>query len=673
MFHRMILMLLLVTTLVSTFVTPAFAQTSTPCPLDVTFVIDETGSMIGAINSIKTDMASIITTINTVSGGNYQLGLVTFKDNVTVRNNLAAGNAAGVTTNINALTANGGVNTPEASDEALNTVINNLTGGGTRPQQTGNFSGVWRTNAHKLIILVTDALPAGFDDTYTTGIDDVNAHLRAVQGSNKNIAIAAVTVPGSPTPVAIMQDYANTTGGVYALTAANGSGAGAIIQKVIQDYCTCTQPPTNMVAWYPFDNKIFVANGLSWDVTTSTVVPDIQGLHHGTKQNSPVSASGKVQDALALNGVNQYVDVANATDLNFGTGDFAFDTWIRFPNGFNGIHPIVSKHSSNGLLSGYHWFVKNGQMALQMTSNGNAQVFFGPTLPNDGRWHFIAVTVHRAASGGAWYVDGNSAGVFTPLTGSLDNAMSLQIGKYTTIPTGEYYLNGQLDELEIFKRALTGNEVKRIFLADAYGKCKDPCPALAAVGKTDKAPADTAASSIVDSLRDLRDAVWSKSIAGQHYTGLYYQYSLRMTYLLFKDEALRSDIATLLQNVMPGVRELVSGTDGKTVITPELSKAVVSALTRLSQADVSNSDGQLAKVIEQEMQRVQPERLVGLTFAQAWKQIDATFTPPINNNGIKAAGQTDQTNAAVENQAQPTSTSSGDTLPVRAYLPLITH
>jgi hypothetical protein len=63
-------------------------------PLDVAFVLDDTGSMGGTIANIKTGINSIVNDVVTASGGDYQFGLVTFKDTVRVVNDLAPGNAA---------------------------------------------------------------------------------------------------------------------------------------------------------------------------------------------------------------------------------------------------------------------------------------------------------------------------------------------------------------------------------------------------------------------------------------------------------------------------------------------------------------------------------------------------------------------------------------------------
>jgi uncharacterized protein YegL len=62
--------------------------------MDVVFVVDDTGSMGPAINNVKAGLQPIINTIETASGGDYRLALVTFKDDITVRATFAANNAA---------------------------------------------------------------------------------------------------------------------------------------------------------------------------------------------------------------------------------------------------------------------------------------------------------------------------------------------------------------------------------------------------------------------------------------------------------------------------------------------------------------------------------------------------------------------------------------------------
>ncbi|MCA9924893.1 MAG: VWA domain-containing protein, partial [Anaerolineales bacterium] len=205
-------------------------------PLDVVFVIDVTASMGPAIAGVKGELNTILNDISGASGGDYQLGLVTFNDNVFVLDDLAAGNLTSVKEHINSLTADGGVGYPEASDESLNTVLNGLDAGDARPQQTGDFNGTWRPNARKHIILVTNEVPGGFDDTYSDA-DKTNAENLALVAKDLGIQIDAIYVPGAQYAEAetIMQNYASTTGGTYFKTVENGSDAASEIRNIVTD------------------------------------------------------------------------------------------------------------------------------------------------------------------------------------------------------------------------------------------------------------------------------------------------------------------------------------------------------------------------------------------------------------------------------------------------------
>ncbi len=219
--------------------TPVLGECPGPIcgPMDVVFVVDDTGSMGGALCNVKAAIAALIDQIACASGDNFQLGLLTFKDQVVVLDDLAADNRDSVEAHVRQLFASGGNNAPEASDEALNTAISGLDEADRGPgQQIGDFDGVWRDKSVKIIVLITDAPPAGFDDQFTPGVDDVNAHARAVEAAAANIKLSAVFVPTSGNysgQVAIMQDYAATTGGLYLETAPDGAGTAAAIDQII--------------------------------------------------------------------------------------------------------------------------------------------------------------------------------------------------------------------------------------------------------------------------------------------------------------------------------------------------------------------------------------------------------------------------------------------------------
>lgn len=204
-------------------------------PMDVAFIIDDTGSMASSLASLQEELPAILGNIETASGGDYRLALVTFKDDVTVQDNFAPSNRASVEQKILALIAEGGSYDPEASDEALNTVVNTLTATGR--SQNGDFTPDFRDGVLKLVVLVTDNPPAGFDDTYTPGEDDMNAHARALEAKAKGIKIMAISIGGDADTQVIMQDYATTTGGIYY------ESTGDDVGKAIRDrIASCGSP-----------------------------------------------------------------------------------------------------------------------------------------------------------------------------------------------------------------------------------------------------------------------------------------------------------------------------------------------------------------------------------------------------------------------------------------------
>jgi Concanavalin A-like lectin/glucanases superfamily/HYR domain len=223
----------------------------------------------------------------------------------------------------------------------------------------------------------------------------------------------------------------------------------------------CATPPANMVGWWP-------ANGNASDITPS---PD-----NGTLNGTANFASGEVLQAFSLDGTTAYVSAPDAPKINFGTGDFSIDAWIKTSNA-NGVQVIVDKRVGNNVttFTGYSLFTFNGNLGAQL-ADGTALNFVSVTNVADGAFHHVAVTVVRnSATGGNLYVDGVSVLTFDPTVrpGSLTNNAELRIGRNSPNTILDTFFNGLIDEVELFNRALSAAEVQAIFNAGSQGKC--PC------------------------------------------------------------------------------------------------------------------------------------------------------------------------------------------------------
>jgi Mg-chelatase subunit ChlD len=173
-------------------VSPAMAQGECGC-MDVAFIVDDTGSMGPAIDNVKTGLNVITAAVDTASGGDFRMALVSFSDTIEVDQDYTS-SIATIQSAVNSLVPSGGGNEPEASDEALNLVVT----GASACAVSGSL-GAGRPECLKLAIVVTDARPAGCDDSYVAGVDDVNA---------ANVANAAVANGWSVSAVDVLDGRA---------------------------------------------------------------------------------------------------------------------------------------------------------------------------------------------------------------------------------------------------------------------------------------------------------------------------------------------------------------------------------------------------------------------------------------------------------------------------------
>jgi len=229
---------------------------------------------------------------------------------------------------------------------------------------------------------------------------------------------------------------------------------------------SCVTPPNSMLNWWPLDE------------TSGTTAYDIAGYSNqstynndGTWINNPTPVTGKVSGALKFSG-NNYVQVPNHSELNFGTGDFSIDAWV-WTQATTGRRTIIDKREKwNTNVLGYEVFIENGILSIQL-ADGTFTNYSSSAFIADGNWHHIAITVKRNDPLGlVFYVDGNIVTILNPTNhqGSLDNKAPLLIGGNLFDP--DYHFKGIIDEVEIFKRVLTQQEIQSIWAAGSYGKCK---------------------------------------------------------------------------------------------------------------------------------------------------------------------------------------------------------
>jgi hypothetical protein len=225
----------------------------------------------------------------------------------------------------------------------------------------------------------------------------------------------------------------------------------------------CVQPPPDLVAWWTFDE------------TSGNVAHDIAGHPNDLVFTGTVTPmTGKVGGAWDLGNTAQSLGTSTVgttpsqADLLFGTGSFSFEFWISRWDQLSTISNILSKLDSGN--NGYQIIFANGVVSLRKSgANVMAPPSSGPAWSTGTGWKHIAVTVDRGpANTVRWYVDGQqtaTAPATTWFNGNLDTAAAAAVG----LPAGASF---KIDELSVYKRALTASEVQAIYGAGSDGKCK---------------------------------------------------------------------------------------------------------------------------------------------------------------------------------------------------------
>jgi hypothetical protein len=240
-------------------------------PMDVVFVIDNSGSMDPVIEQVKTEVGKIADAVEKASGGDYQFGLVTMPSNdVNIALDMSAKNRAALDTAVQAMATSSSTGLGIAYDEALDAVLNHLgPRTGTFGSQTGTFAAAFRGNATKIIFVITDTGPQGFEDSL--GVHGVHAIAMASQAAAADIRIAGIFVPdgGGTDPATdepILQQVAGTTGGAFEETAPDASNLANVIVDIVNN---CGAAGALIVS--PTD--VALSNGESVDVTVTNFRP----------------------------------------------------------------------------------------------------------------------------------------------------------------------------------------------------------------------------------------------------------------------------------------------------------------------------------------------------------------------------------------------------------------
>ena len=182
---------------------------------------------------------------------------------------------------------------------------------------------------------------------------------------------------------------------------------------------------------------------------------DSVGNRHGQLLNQAGYAPGKIGQAFAFRNLGDQV-TAPATDLPAGTSDRTIDCWIYIESFNNDEEEIVVSYGTSGRGQIFALCVADGHR-LKFTQWGDG--LWGSVLELN-RWYHIAVA-SVGSSSVKLYVDGvivatGSLNFDTPSNGQI------VIGKKNQSPNPPEQFYGLIDEVGVYNRALSDDEIKSL-------------------------------------------------------------------------------------------------------------------------------------------------------------------------------------------------------------------
>jgi hypothetical protein len=213
-----------------------------------------------------------------------------------------------------------------------------------------------------------------------------------------------------------------------------------------------------LLAYYPFNNSGADSSGKGNHISYYVNITSVQN-----RFNKPNSA-------FSFDGLASYLTIPDINDLRLNNTDFTLNAWVK-PVAFNNSNGsfIFCKRTS-GLNAGWGLSITGFNSGLGIVGG----IFFGAGGTNPyalstksitlNNWHMVTVIYTLSKQQLSFYIDGvldNTVSNIPAPDASI--AANLYIGRDNPANFGTgYFYKGSYDDMRIYKRALTSNDVKKL-------------------------------------------------------------------------------------------------------------------------------------------------------------------------------------------------------------------
>ncbi|MBN1868763.1 hypothetical protein JW916_15895 [Candidatus Sumerlaeota bacterium] len=209
------------------------------------------------------------------------------------------------------------------------------------------------------------------------------------------------------------------------------------------------------------------------DETSGTTAYDEGGsMLDGTLYYAGAGAWGpaKVGNGLTFDGFDDFVLVPHGAAIDFATDSFSLCFWLKHaPTGStSGEEAYVEKGTigSPGTGKRYNLYSKNGSMFFSIDDNvTKTQVGVSTGYFHTGDWVFVVAVRDAAADEIRLYADAVLVDSTTDVTGSISQDEPMYVGRYAPDAAGPSYMTGEMDDIRVYRYALTTAQVEALMAA----------------------------------------------------------------------------------------------------------------------------------------------------------------------------------------------------------------
>lgn len=222
----------------------------------------------------------------------------------------------------------------------------------------------------------------------------------------------------------------------------------------------CWVPPSNLVSWWTGDSD----------------ENDLYGVNNPSAVNAVTLVPAKVADGLTF-GSGGYIDIPPSSTL--ANQKFTLDAWVMpsgpGPNNDQYGNIIIQQGIDNfDVAVSLNWRATDDRFLFNFGDVNSEVIASNDTFP-PGTFYFVAGTYDQTMF--RLYVNGVLEGTFTETKTIPYSTQTWEIGSAGPVSRSQGYprtWNGIIDEVEVFKSALSQSAIQAIYKKSSVGKCKAP-------------------------------------------------------------------------------------------------------------------------------------------------------------------------------------------------------